>query len=147
MTKITVPLLPQATQKFDQSQMAQMVQSLDQLIFALNNTYTPETLRDDDEAFAFFMGDSPSTALASIESDVSTNTSNISTNTSNISTNTTNIATNATNITTNANNITTANGNITTNANAITSANSNITTLQTQVSALQKQVRYLLATK
>ena len=140
MTKITVPLLPQATQKFDQSQMAQMVQSLDQLIFALNNTYTPETLRDDDEAFAFFMGDSPSTALASIETDVSTNTSNISTNT-------TNIATNATNITTNANNITTANGNITTNANAITSANSNITTLQTQVSALQKQVRYLLATK
>ena len=140
MTKITVPLLPQATQQYDQSRMAQMVQSLDQLIFALNNTYTPETLRDDDEAFAFFMGDSPSTALASIETDVSTNTSNISTNT-------TNIATNATNITTNANNITTANGNITTNANAITSANSNITTLQTQVSALQKQVRYLLATK
>ena len=139
MTKITVPLLPQATQQYDQSQMAQMVQSFDQLIFALNNTYTPETLRDDDEAFAFFMGDSPSTALASIETDVSTNTSNISTNT-------TNIATNATNITTNASNITTANGNITTNANAITSANSNITTLQTQVSALQKQVRYLLAT-
>ena len=113
--------------------MAQMIQSLDQLIFALNNTYTPEVLRDDDEAFAFFMGDSPSTALASIESDVSTNT--------------TNIATNTTNITTNSNNITTANGNITTNANAITTANSNITTLQSQVSALQKQVRYLIATR
>ena len=140
MAKITVPLLPQATTEYNQSQFAQLILSLDQLIFALNNTYTPETLRDDDEAFAFFMGDSPSTALASIETDVSTNTSNISTNT-------TNIATNATNITTNASNITTANGNITTNANAITSANSNITTLQTQVSALQKQVRYLLATK
>ena len=140
MSLITVPRLPDATEQYNRQQMSQMVQTLEQMIFILNNTYTPETLRDDDEAFAFFMGDSPSTALASIESDVSTNTSNISTNTSNISTNTTNIATNATNITT-------ANGNITTNANAITSANSNITTLQTQVSALQKQVRYLLATK
>ena len=90
MTKITVPLLPQATQQYDQSQMAQMIQSLDQLIFALNNTYTPEVLRDDDEAFAFFMGDSPSTALASIESDVSTNTTNIATNTTNITTNSNN---------------------------------------------------------
>ena len=140
MSLITVPRLPDATEQYDRHQMSQMVQTLEQMIFVLNNTYVPETLRNDDEAFAFFMGDSPSTALASIESDVSTNTSNISTNTSNISTNTTNIATNATNITT-------ANGNITTNANAITSANSNITTLQTQVSALQKQVRYLLATK
>ena len=147
MALITVPRLPDATEEYDKHQMSQMVQTLEQMIFVLNNTYVPETLRNDDEAFAFFMGDSPSTALASIESDVSTNTSNISTNTSNISTNTTNIATNATNITTNANNITTANGNVTTNANAITSANSNITTLQTQVSALQKQVRYLLATK
>jgi CCR4-NOT transcriptional regulation complex NOT5 subunit len=133
MALITVPRLPDATEEYDRHQMSQMVQTLEQMIFVLNNTYVPETLRNDDEAFAFFMGDSPSTALASIESDVSTNTSNISTNTSNISTNTTNIAT--------------ANGNVTTNANAITSANSNITTLQTQVSALQKQVRYLLATK
>ena len=133
MSLITVPRLPDATEEYDKHQMSQMVQTLEQMIFVLNNTYVPETLRNDDEAFAFFMGDSPSTALASIESDVSTNTSNISTNTSNISTNTTNIATNVTNITT--------------NANAITSANSNITTLQTQVSALQKQVRYLLATK
>ena len=133
MSLITVPRLPDATEEYDRHQMSQMVQTLEQMIFVLNNTYVPETLRNDDEAFAFFMGDSPSTALASIESDISTNT--------------TNIATNTTNITTNANNITTANGNITTNANAITSANSNITTLQTQVSALQKQVRYLLATK
>ena len=133
MAKITVPLLPQATTEYNQSQFAQLILSLDQLIFALNNTYTPESLRNDDEAYSFFMGDSPSTALASIETDVSTNTSNISTNTSNI--------------TTNANAITTANGNITTNANAITSANSNITTLQSQVSALQKQVRYLMVAR
>ena len=126
MAQITIPRLPDAPEQYDRQQMSQMVQTLEQMIFVLNNTYTPETLRDDDEAFSFFMGDSPSTALASLETDVSTNT---------------------TNITTNATNITTANGNITTNANAITSANSNITTLQTQVSALQKQVRYLLATK
>ena len=126
MALITVPRLPDAPEQYNRQQMSQMVQTLEQMIFVLNNTYTPETLRDDDEAFAFFMGDSPSTALASIESDISTNTTNIATN---------------------ATNITTANGNITTNANAITSANSNITTLQTQVSALQKQVRYLLATK
>ena len=122
MAKITVPLLPQATTEYNQSQFAQLILSLDQLIFALNNTYTPESLRDDDEAYSFFMGDSPSTQetdTTSIESDISTNTTNISTNTSNI----------------------------TTNANAITSANSNITTLQSQVSALQKQVRYLIATK
>ena len=56
MTKITVPLLPQATPEYDQSQMAQLVQTLDQLIFALNNTYTSETLRDDDEAITWFLG-------------------------------------------------------------------------------------------
>ena len=122
MAKITVPLLPQATTEYNQSQFAQLILSLDQLIFALNNTYTPESLRDDDEAYSFFMGDSPSTQetdTSSIESDVSTNTSNISTNSSNITTNTNNIST----------------------------ANTNITTLQSQVGALQKQVRYLIAVK
>ena len=52
MAKITVPLLPQATEEYDQSQMAQLIQTLEQLIFALNNTYTSEPLRDDDEAKA-----------------------------------------------------------------------------------------------
>jgi hypothetical protein len=56
MAKITVPLLPQATEEYDQSQMAQLVQTLDQLIFALNNTYTSEPLRNDDEAIAWFLG-------------------------------------------------------------------------------------------
>jgi len=122
MAKITVPLLPQATTEYNQSQFAQLILSLDQLIFALNNTYTPESLRDDDEAYSFFMGDSPSTQetdTSSLESDVSTNATNISTNSSNITTNTNNIST----------------------------ANTNITTLQSQVGALQKQVRYLIATR
>ena len=35
MAKITVPLLPQATEEYDQSQMAQLVQTLDQLILHL----------------------------------------------------------------------------------------------------------------
>ena len=56
MAKITVPLLPQATEEYDQSQMAQLVQTLDHLIFALNNTYTSEPLRNDDEAMTWFLG-------------------------------------------------------------------------------------------
>ena len=55
MTKITVPLLPQATPEYDQSQMAQMIQTPEQLIFALNNTYTSEPLRNDNEAVAWFL--------------------------------------------------------------------------------------------
>ena len=56
MAKITVPLLPQATEEYDQSQMAQLIQTLEQLIFALNNTYTSEPLRDDVEAVSWFLG-------------------------------------------------------------------------------------------
>ena len=56
MAKITVPLLPQAREEYDQSQMAQLIQTLEQMIFALNNTYTPETLRDDNEQMAWFLG-------------------------------------------------------------------------------------------
>ena len=55
MAKITVPLLPQAREEYDQSQMAQLIQTLEQLIFALNNTYTSEPLRDDDEAVSWFL--------------------------------------------------------------------------------------------
>ena len=55
MTKITVPLLPQAREEYDQSQMAQMVQTLEQLVFALNNTYTSEPLRDESEAVTWFL--------------------------------------------------------------------------------------------
>jgi hypothetical protein len=55
MAKITVPLLPQAPEEYDQSQINQLVQTLEQLIFALNNTYTSEPLRNDDEAVAWFL--------------------------------------------------------------------------------------------
>ena len=55
MAKITVPLLPQAREEYDQSQMAQLIQTLEQMIFILNNTYTPETLSDDEERKAWFL--------------------------------------------------------------------------------------------
>jgi len=56
MAKITVPLLPQAREEYDQSQMAQLVQTLEQMIFILNNTYTPVTLGDEEEQRAWFLG-------------------------------------------------------------------------------------------
>ena len=56
MAKIIVPLLPHATKECDESQMAQLIQTLEQLIFALNNTYTSEPLRNDDEAVSWFLG-------------------------------------------------------------------------------------------
>ena len=56
MAKITVPMLPQAREEYDQSQMAQLIQTLEQLIFALNNTYTSEPLRNDSEATSWFLG-------------------------------------------------------------------------------------------
>ena len=55
MSKITVPMLPQAREEYDQSQMAQLIQTLEQLIFALNHTYTSEPLRNDDEAVSWFL--------------------------------------------------------------------------------------------
>ena len=56
MAKITVPMLPQAREEYDQSQMAQLVQTLEQMIFILNNTYTPVTLGDEEEQRAWFLG-------------------------------------------------------------------------------------------
>ena len=91
MAQITIPRLPDAPEQYDRQQMAQLLQTLEQMIFLLNNTYTPETLRNEDEAFAFFLGGGGGTT-SDIESDITTNASNISTNTSNISTNTTDIS-------------------------------------------------------
>ena len=48
MAKITVPVLPQAREEYDQSQMNQLIQTLEQMIFILNNTYTPVTLGDEE---------------------------------------------------------------------------------------------------
>ena len=55
MAKITVPLLPQAREEYEQSQMAQLIQTLEQMIFILNNTYTPVTLSDEDEQKSWFL--------------------------------------------------------------------------------------------
>jgi hypothetical protein len=55
MAKITVPMLPQAREEYDQSQMAQLIQTLEQMIFILNNTYTPVTLSDEEEQKAWFL--------------------------------------------------------------------------------------------
>ena len=55
MAKITVPLLPQAREEYDQTQMAQLVQTLEQMIFILNNTYTPVTLGDEEAQRSWFL--------------------------------------------------------------------------------------------
>ena len=55
MAKINIPRMPDAPREYDQTQMAQLIQTLEQLIFLLNNTYTPETLRNDDEQIVWFL--------------------------------------------------------------------------------------------
>ena len=55
MAKITVPLLPQAREEYDQSQLNQLIATLAQMIFILNNTYTPVTLGDEEEQRAWFL--------------------------------------------------------------------------------------------
>ena len=55
MAKISTPRLPDATEQYDKHQMSQMIQTLEQLIFLLNNTYTPETLKNDEERKAWFL--------------------------------------------------------------------------------------------
>ena len=75
MAKITTPRLPEATEEYSREQVSQLIQTLEQVIFILNNTYVPEVLKDQSEAFSFFMGD----ALGSTETDTSTIESNITT--------------------------------------------------------------------
>jgi len=55
MAKIVIPRLPQAPNQYDQSQMNQLIQTLEQLIFLLNNTYTPETSSNEEERKAWFL--------------------------------------------------------------------------------------------
>jgi hypothetical protein len=55
MTKIVVPLLPQAPEQYDRQQMSQLVQTLEQMILILNTTYTPVTLSDEEEQRAWFL--------------------------------------------------------------------------------------------
>ena len=51
MAQINIPRLPQAPSEYSEAQIDQLIQTLDQLIQLLNSSYTPETLRNDDEAF------------------------------------------------------------------------------------------------
>ena len=55
MSKIQIPRLPQAAKEYSQQQQNTLIQTLEQLIFLLNNTYTPETLRDDEERITWFL--------------------------------------------------------------------------------------------
>jgi|TARA_Y100000114_G_C11553850_1_gene228488 hypothetical protein len=55
MSKITTPRLPDATEEYSREQISQLVQTLEQVIFILNNTYVPETLRQDDERISWFL--------------------------------------------------------------------------------------------
>ena len=55
MAQITLPRLPQAGEEYNPVQVNQLITSLDQLIQLLNSSYTPEQLRNDDEAVAWFI--------------------------------------------------------------------------------------------
>jgi len=55
MALITTPRLPDATEQYDKHQMSQLIQTLEQMIFILNNTYIPETLRQEDERKSWFL--------------------------------------------------------------------------------------------
>ena len=56
MSKIDPPVLPRATEEYDQSQLDQLVEALDQTIKMLNTSYTPEQLREEQERLAWFIG-------------------------------------------------------------------------------------------
>tara|TARA_R110002167_G_scaffold43113_1_gene130536 strand:- start:403 stop:573 length:171 start_codon:yes stop_codon:yes gene_type:complete len=55
MSQIVIPRLPEAPEKYDRQQMSQLIQTLEQMIFILNNTYTPETLLNDNKAISWFL--------------------------------------------------------------------------------------------
>jgi hypothetical protein len=56
MAQINIPRLPQAPSDYSEAQINQLITSLDQLITLLNSSYTPEQLRNEDEAIAWFIG-------------------------------------------------------------------------------------------
>jgi len=53
MSKITNVRLPNASATYDPSQFNQLVRSLEQIIFQLNNTYSPVVTEDKDSAYAW----------------------------------------------------------------------------------------------
>ena len=54
MSKIVTPRLPEATDEYSREQISQLVQTLEQVIFVLNNTYIPEKLREHYVRISFF---------------------------------------------------------------------------------------------
>jgi hypothetical protein len=56
MAQINIPRLPAAQEEYSKEQVNQMIQTLDQLIQLLNSSYTPEQLRNEDEAMSWFIG-------------------------------------------------------------------------------------------
>ena len=54
MAKIVTPRLPEATEEYIENKYLS-IQTLEQVIFVLNNTYIPEKLREDDERISFFL--------------------------------------------------------------------------------------------
>ena len=55
MAQINIPRLPAAQQEYSKEQINQMSQTLDQLIQLLNSSYTPEQLKNEDEALSWFL--------------------------------------------------------------------------------------------
>jgi hypothetical protein len=55
MAQINIPRLPAAQEEYSKEQINQMIQTLDQLIQLLNSSYTPEQLKNEDEAVAWFL--------------------------------------------------------------------------------------------
>ena len=56
MAQINIPRLPAAQDEYSKEQVNQMIQTLDQLIQLLNSSYTPEQLKNQDQAMAWFIG-------------------------------------------------------------------------------------------
>jgi len=55
MAQINIPRLPAAQDEYSKEQINQMIQTLDQLIQLLNSSYTPEQLKNEDEALTWFL--------------------------------------------------------------------------------------------
>ena len=55
MAQITIPSLPAAQDEYSKEQINQIIQTLDQLILLLNFSYTPEQLKNEDEALSWYL--------------------------------------------------------------------------------------------
>lgn len=64
MSKITNVRLPNASATYDASQFNQLVRSLEQIILQLNNTYTPTTSDNVNQAVSFYEGGGSNLAVS-----------------------------------------------------------------------------------